>query len=570
MEAGKRTINDIFNQNKILEIPFFQRSYVWDEDQWERFISDMEFVSHNNKPYFLGSVILKQQQTNSGQSVGDKRTLIDGQQRLTTMNIVFKVLALKLNNFYLESLFRLPMQNNEIALQHSRNDVVDFRLVMNASSLDLLKGEGNVIRAFNYFTQHLDASQINPQNLLTNLMFVGVDLGHGDDEQQIFDTINSLGVKLTTAELLKNHLFGKEDIERYVQYWEGVFESNEEVRNYWNTEIFAGRFQRSFLDLFLYSYLQIKVQDARLSIRAEDKIEFTKMEGLFESYKQLILKYRIDKVELIAELKEYALIFSGNFDADVVNRDLSGASGIERVNAIIFGLETTTLIPYVLYVLKNVEDVAEREAIFSYLESYVMRRMVCHETTKNYNQIFSDRLISNSILSRDAIKDFINDRSDKIGFMPTNDEVVKGFKESKLVNKQAAGILYFIETKIRNRSYHSTAMAGLDHYSLEHVLPKKWKNNWPAVATEKERDFRNRQLLTLGNLTIIPVSLNSSIRDAAWNIKKIGKGATKGLDHYAAGLDTFSEYLKCAEWNEAVIERRSEFLAEKANLIWQC
>lgn len=98
MEAGKRSINDIFNGNKILEIPFFQRAYVWDNPQWERFLSDMEHVSLTNKPYFLGSVILKQQLTNSQQSVGDKRTVIDGQQRLTTLNIFFKVLSLKTDN----------------------------------------------------------------------------------------------------------------------------------------------------------------------------------------------------------------------------------------------------------------------------------------------------------------------------------------------------------------------------------------------------------------------------------------------------------------------------------------
>ena len=52
MEAGKRTVNDIFNGNRILEIPFFQRSYVWGEEQWERLLADMEEVSKANKPYF--------------------------------------------------------------------------------------------------------------------------------------------------------------------------------------------------------------------------------------------------------------------------------------------------------------------------------------------------------------------------------------------------------------------------------------------------------------------------------------------------------------------------------------
>ena len=108
MDAGKRTINDIFNGNRILEIPFFQRSYVWDIEQWERLLEDMEQVSASNKPYFLGSVILKQQPTHTGSTVGDIRTLIDGQQRLTTLSIFFKVLSLKtLDDYEFNRMFKL-------------------------------------------------------------------------------------------------------------------------------------------------------------------------------------------------------------------------------------------------------------------------------------------------------------------------------------------------------------------------------------------------------------------------------------------------------------------------------
>ena len=89
MEAGKRTISEIFNGGRILEIPFFQRSYVWDKEQWARLLEDMKAISSSNKPYFLGSVILKQQDTSSS-SPGEVRTLIDGQQRLTTLNIFLK------------------------------------------------------------------------------------------------------------------------------------------------------------------------------------------------------------------------------------------------------------------------------------------------------------------------------------------------------------------------------------------------------------------------------------------------------------------------------------------------
>lgn len=534
----------------------------------ERFLSDMEFVSLNNKPYFLGSIILKQQLTSSQQSIGDRRTVIDGQQRLTTLNIFFKILSLKLDNPYLSNLFRLPMRNNDIALLHNRNDVNAFNRILNLPSEEDLVAEDNVTRAYSYLCRKIDVSKLNFQNILTHMMFVGIDLGFDDDEQQIFDTINSLGVKLSTAELLKNYFFGRDDIQLYIDYWQGVFETDQETREFWDTEIFAGRFQRSFLDLFFYSFLQIKIQDPSLNVKTDDKTDFTKVDGLFDSYKRFIKDYGINKIELISEVKQYAKVFIDNFDNKIVDSELPANYGIERINVIIFGLENTTLIPYVLYVLKNVPDEEDRNNIFKYLESYVMRRMVCHANTKNYNQLFAERFISNQILTVEGIKSFINDQSDKVNFMPTDGELKEGFHQSKLINKQSAGILYFIETKMRNRQLHSTSLLGLNRYSLEHVMPKKWENNWDPLRNEDDKINRNRKLLTLGNLTIITASLNSSIRDGNWDIKRNGKGSKMGLNYYATGLETFSQYLSYPFWNEQVINERAEFLYIKAAETW--
>ncbi len=568
MEAGKRSINDIFNGNKILEIPFYQRAYVWDTPQWERFLADMEYVSHNNTPYFLGSIILKQQMTDSQQSVGDKRTVIDGQQRLTTLAIFFKVLSLKIQDPYPSNLFRLPMQKHEIALLHNHNDVTAFNRVLNLSEESTLPEEDSVTLAYTYFAENIDIEKLNYRTILNNIMFVGIDLGVNEDEQQIFDTINSLGVKLTTAELLKNYFFGRDDIQLYKDYWQNVFEKDAETKEFWDTEILAGRLRRYFIDLFFYSFLQIKIQDSALNVSAEDKDEFMKVEGLFESYKKFIKKYAVDKFLLIEEIKGYSNIFRHNFDAEVIDRDLSDSNSAERINALIFGLENTTLIPYVLFILKNVPDEQERSKIFSYLESYIMRRMVCHASTKNYNRLFSEQLISNNILTKDDLKIYIDKRSDKVNYIPSDSDLRKGFHESKLINKQTAGILYLIESKIRNRAKHSTALLGLKHYSLEHLMPKKWENHWGTLEHEQARAVRNKTLLTLGNLTIITGALNSSIRDEGWNVKLNGKGSYGGLKRYAAGLDTFDACLNLPIWDEKAIEQRADFLYGEAVKIW--
>lgn len=569
MDAGKRTINDIFNGNRILEIPFFQRAYVWGIDQWERLLEDMEHVSLTNKPYFLGSVILKQQPTNTGNRVGDVRTVIDGQQRMTTLNIFFKVLCLKTNqNSTFERIFKLI--SNDIALLHNHNDIDSFNTVLNLTELKEIDSVDNVSLAYKYFKENLVPEKLNFNNILSKVLFVGIDLDENEDEQQIFDTINSLGVKLTTAELLKNFFFNRDEISTYNTYWKNVFEKDDETKNYWDFEITTGRLKRTFIDLFFFSYLQIKIQEKSLNVKTEDKIEFSKVEQLFESYKKFIKDYlNNDKKSILSEIRDYALLFQENFEYNVVENELTNTSGMDRINAIIFGLDTSTLIPYVLYVLKNVTNDFDRITLFDFIETYIMRRMVVHANTKNYNQLFTDRLINNEILSKKEFLEFLEGQADKVNYLPSETELKIGFETAQLINKQSAGILYFIESKIRNRQLQSTQLLGINKYSLEHLMPKKWENNWSKIQNQEDKIKRNRKLLTLGNLTIITQALNSSIRDANWTIKRNGKGDKKGLNYYSAGLETISQYLTLDDWNEQTIEDRALFLFEKAKEIWK-
>ena len=97
MDAHKALITNIFNNSTLVEVPFFQRSYVWKEDLWGRLLEDMEFVVKTKKPHFLGSIILKEgRKPKLGENFADCRTIVDGQQRLTTFLIFMKVLCLKL------------------------------------------------------------------------------------------------------------------------------------------------------------------------------------------------------------------------------------------------------------------------------------------------------------------------------------------------------------------------------------------------------------------------------------------------------------------------------------------
>ena len=130
MDAHKAIITNIFNNSTLIEVPFFQRSYVWKADLWARMIEDMEYIVKTNKPHFFGSIILKEgRRPHPGENFTDCRTIVDGQQRLTTFLLFMKVLCLKLGqSTTFDCQFRIMGQS--IALRHGRNDIEAFERVM--------------------------------------------------------------------------------------------------------------------------------------------------------------------------------------------------------------------------------------------------------------------------------------------------------------------------------------------------------------------------------------------------------------------------------------------------------
>ena len=572
MKAGEILINGIFNGSRLLEVPFYQRSYVWDEEQWDRFLADMEFVTKTKKPYFLGSIIFKNGPTpNTWDNFSDCKIVIDGQQRLTTLIIFFKVLCLKTNvNGLFNREFRL--EDDTIVLRHGRNDVAAFEKVMNQTEATEIKNEtpaSHIISAFNYFLKHMNPEKIDRKVIKQNVQFVCIDLLDGEDEQQFFDTINSLGVRLTTAELLKNYFYNRDNVREYENNWVAIFEKDSEARLYWEQELETGRIKRSLIDIFFDAYFQLFLQDKQYNISAEDKIVYSRLDHLAKSYQDFIERYcNGDKSVVLGPMAEYAKCFAETFKPEYCNMGIPASSGIERINVILFGLKNTTLIPYILYVSKNVINQNELYKIYSVLESYIMRRLVVHATTKNYNNLFTS-LILNGVLDAQTLKERLNKGSDATTYVPTNEDLLHGFQESKLINLQTRGILYFIESGIRP-SRSSTALLGFNSYSLEHLLPKKWRNNWDACATQELARQRDSILLTLGNLAIIPQSLNASIRDGNWATKKAGKGPNNpGLAICAAGLSTIHDALQKDVWNESEISQRAIWLYEQAKSLWE-
>lgn len=572
MDAHKALITNIFNNSTLVEVQFFQRSYVWKEDLWARLLEDMEFVVKTKKPHFLGSIILKEgRKPKQGENFADCRTIVDGQQRLTTFLIFMKVLCLKLKQTALfDCQFRIMGQM--IALRHGRNDIRAFEKIMSldkAEKIDNPEPTSRIIGAFNYFVEHIDESKLDIMTIFVNTQFVRIDLDADEDEQQIFDTINSLGVNLTTSELLKNYFFNRETVGEYDKKWADVFEQDADTKIYWDKEIETGRIKRAVIDIFFDSYFQLFIQDKKYNISNEDKLMYSRVDRLAQSYQHFINTYCDGNKNIVLDqMKDYAECFRSNLKPDQCEMSIPKEESIERINVVIFGLKNTTMIPYILYIAKNVQDKTELDKMYGILESYIMRRVVVHASTKNYNNLFTS-LILNKVLDSQTLISRLKGNGDATTYCPDDSELKIGFESSKLVNLQSKGIIYLIESKIRPDN-SSTALLGFNNYSLEHLMPKKWRNNWGSCASEDEEKKRDSILLTLGNLAIIPQALNASIRDAAWNVKKIGKGQNKpGLLLCASGLCTLHNVLQKNIWDESEIENRADWLLTQAKNIWK-
>lgn len=571
MKPTDPKLSQLFTGNTLYQVPFYQRSYVWQEDKWARFLEDMYYVSSSKKSYFLGSIILKQENSPSG-SAYQLRSIIDGQQRFTTIFLFFKTLSLKnpeySSDFNQDFIIR---RSDIVSLRHSINDKRDFDKIMSLTEDKPINVEkpSRIVQAYNYFQSVMKVEDLDYSVLMNNLLLICLDLNDEDDEQKIFDTINSLGEPLTTGELLKNYFFKEDTREEYEELWRPIFEEDNETVEFWNSITTQGRIGKTNIDAFFNALLQIKIHNNSIpGITAEYKARIKRNDRLFHNYKELINTFGLDKTKFIYELIEYAQLYKDNISPEIETIALSGKPCIERINFIIKVFDCSTLIPYILYVLKNVKDEDERLKIYDYLESYITRRIIAKSSNNSFSDLFAENLIGVGALTQEALRNYIMSKGPEQALaMPNDDTIYESVKNNEFNNKRSLSILYLLETRLRSSGNHSTMVFPFEAYSLEHIMPKKWVKNWPMICGFDE-SLRNHYIMTLGNHTMLNSKLNTAISNSAWQDKLNGNRKHKGLKEFANGLVTIKDILSLEKWNENEIISRSEWLAQQINKMW--
>ncbi len=574
INANKELLNSFYSNNLQYVVPFFQRAYVWSNDNWDILwehinrIADKTLNNSKNE-HFIGTLITKQRLSNA---IGEnKLDLIDGQQRLTTFSLLIKAIATTATGQ--EPYSKLKEKTNElvvfenskgekyIRVEHSRNDKDYFEAIMLDKDLMLLKNqEHKILECYRYFLtkleSHTDEQLDNLKTvILSNVPVISMLLAAGDDEQEIFDTINSLGVRLTTGELLKNFIFSDNIIRPlYDRLWEPVFEDDEEQIQFWNKPKTSGRIIRTNIEVLLYCYLIIQKKTA------------VELEKLFGEYKNWLQgKTSSEKVTFLEELKEYATIYF-NFPEGTELNEIGFSQEEERFFHIIENLEITTVYPLILYIYKQVADKGTRLQLLKIIESYLVRRNVCRLTTKNYNNLFIQiivKLVDLKSVTVDNLKAVLNGFIEDTNKFPSDLEFVTAFSDEAISNANAREILFCISLYQIFNPRNDISKLSSSSYSTEHMLPQKWETNWGKTGMEESFKIqRNKKLKTLGNLTLVTKSLNSSMKNAAWDKKK------KALKEFSL-LKITTDYIDNSEWNENKIDARASDLASMALKIWE-
>lgn len=586
MKAKAESLSFLATEGAVV-IPFFQRRYVWKEENWGDLLDDM---LDTRKGQFLGSLILKQRRRELGEA--PEVLLIDGQQRLTTLSILLRAtydsfdprLQANTESSIRQHLFYKQFITDEdwlVKIRHSHFDAESFQEVI----LGGLAGEAyeavhssssNIKRAYRFFREKL--ATLEPEAIRQlfvrmlhsdNKYLVLIDLDADEDEQAIFDTINSAGVRLSAADIIKNALFQRaaqvvpqrDLLPVYKSSWEEVFAKDEEAIAFWDSAKKTGRLTRDNIEILLHAVAVIK------GFFDPDVHTLSK---LSTQYKQWI--EALDRQQLISFLREIA-DYANLYREHILSFDRTTVFSFDNASQRLFHVlevaEVSTFHPYVLSLLRKYRDQGPTlEKKLRELETFVVRRFIAGEETKSYNKKCLEFIADDALPSTWGRVD--------------DDAFVRAMRN--ISNKAASLLLFWVELRRRALDRRHDLKELKYCYSLEHVMPQKWEAHWVAVPVvdrdgeaiidaEKAKAERYRAVYELGNMTLLTSSLNSSLKNYAYPVKLKGEGRKKGISSYADLSITKDDIVdrydgETRVWNELAIRGRTRALSQEVVAVW--
>jgi hypothetical protein len=602
VETQVRTPQTVFMHPQRLVVPLFQRPYVWNEEnQWEPLWNDVVRVTERllrrphdkQQPHFLGAVVLQQVQNLAGTM--QERTIIDGQQRLTTLQLLFDALhaelmavrattpALRIESLVINAEPFCNKPEDRFKVWPTNRDRPGFNAVMAAKPPIDYEAIGyageRMVEAHRYFSDQArewlaaDGADKIPtrataiETVVRDLLqMVVIDLGAEENAQEIFETLNARGAQLTAADLIKNFIFqrllesGAEVEDAYVRYWK-EFESA-----FWESEISVGRLRYPRSSIFLNHWLIARTGEEVVA------------REVFTRFKRYALEVGESMHVLLKQVDRAARIYR-----QFVEKGEQIFGPLDRLGLFAYRtgvLESEVIKPLVLHLLDPELPAIPQPQLNKSLvvvESWMVRRMLVRATTKNYNQLVSELITqlhkADRSVAGDTIEKFLASQTSGSRYWPDDNEIREELKVLPAYRRLGRGrlrmVLEAIEDDKRGWRGEKVALgnerAARGKYAIEHVMPRKWIVHWPLLDGRGEAE-REALIHTIGNLTLLTNKLNSKVSNGAW----LGDaGKRHGLEAHDV-LFLNRELLKKAgdNWTDGGIRQRSEELANCIVEIW--
>lgn len=553
MKAEALPLLKFLRSSPQLTIPIYQRTYSWSIGHCEQLWNDILRVGGLTKvnAHFIGSIVYVEAEL---QTVGSPSALliIDGQQRVTTATILLEALARTVNDNEPEDGFTARKIRNYYLLDPEETGERRHKLILTQTDKTTMLAltaqqpiphlsSIRVIENFDFFVDRI--GKLDETGLrtlcrgLSKLMIVEVALQRGQDNPQlIFESMNSTGLALSQADLIRNFvLMGQQPHEQtrlYLSYWRPMEERFGQEAYNWA------------FDGFMRHYLTLKTG------------HIPKIDAVYREFKAYLAQ-QIDGVEpLLADIHAHA----GYYAAMALEQEKDAELAVAFAD--LRELQVDVAYPLLLELYHEYQNKRLSKDDFlsalRMIESYVLRRAVCGVPTNMLNKVFAafpQQLVKEDVL--ESMKTHFAGLTSRSRF-PDDVEFEHGLKTNYLYGTRA---LKFLLRRIENHTRKEPVP--VSEYTIEHILPQneELSAEWKASLGEDWLRVRETWLHTLGNLTL--TGYNPEYRDHPFNVKCTIKG---GFAESPLRLNKGLAQL--SKWNEETIRDRANRLSGESLVIW--
>lgn len=560
MKANELQINTFLQAPNVqFVIPVYQRNYDWTNKECKELFNDILSVEKENRgTHFIGSIVFIHEGTYSTSEVKEL-VIIDGQQRLTTVNILYvslyrfakenglpqdadRILNMFLTNQYVQS------ESNKLKLKQTDVNSAAFHAIMNGTERDFDRFS-NVIENYNYFRTLIN--QDNFQAILggiNRLIFVEISLERDkDDPQRIFESLNSTGLDLSQSDLIRNFILmdlePREQQRIFEQIWNPIEDNARDLT-----------LQKSLVSDYIRDYLTLRNKKIPNKSR------------VYEEFKKL---YPVKSEEYQQELENIKSLSSHY--RKFINPSVVDDQELKRQLEYIARLEVNVAYPFLLQVFEDEENgKIDRTGLISILkliQTYSWRRFIVGLPTNALNKIFM------TLYSEVDAEDYYNSvaiallKKKGSGKFPTDEEVRVALHDRDMYNIKSKNRNYFFELleNFNNREFVDTSR---DSITIEHIFPQNPNEDWlSALSPEELFDFKEHKLNTIANLTLS--GNNGALSNKSFHAKKVMNidGGEQGYMYSRLWLNTFLKDLDT--WNIENYEKRFEMISDRFFKIWE-